>query len=137
MFKSLLLIFQTFINKGCYPTSGSEISSIYKANDKADIKQYRPNSILVDVSEVFERVLLNYLYPEIKRELDYRQYSFRDKCSAVVQLVYLSEVYQNCHKAEAAQIFVLYIHFKRAFDKVAHSKLIDKLQAFGKGEVDC
>ena len=54
--KSLRLVFQTSLNKGKFPTSWkiSEITPIYKENDGADISQYRPISLLKNVSKVFE-----------------------------------------------------------------------------------
>ena len=81
---------------------------------------------------VFERVLLNHLYPKIERQFDNRQFGFRDKRSGVLQLLlYLHKVNENCLIAESDQLFVLYFDFKKPFDKVAQKKLIDKLQAFG------
>ena len=57
--KSLKLIFQTCLNKGKFPESWktSEIIPIYKENDKADITQYRPISLMKNVSKIFEKVI--------------------------------------------------------------------------------
>ena len=52
--KSLKLIFQTCLNKGKFPESWktTEITPIYKENEKAHITQYRPISLLKNVSKV-------------------------------------------------------------------------------------
>ena len=129
---SLLLILKTCNNEICSPNQWKvlEVSPINEENDKADIGQYHSNSLLV-----FERVLINHLYPKAERQLDNRHYGCRGKRWALLQLpMYLNEVYQNCDKAESDQMFVLYIGFKAAFDKVCHNKLIDQFQGFGVGK---
>ena len=100
--------FKIVLTKITIPTSGNSASPMYRQTDKADITHYHPISLVVNVSKVFERVTLHHLYPKIERELVKRQYGFRDKRSAVLQLLmYLNEIYQNCDKAESDQMFVL------------------------------
>ena len=45
--KSLKLVFQTYLNKGVFPEEWkiSEVTRIFKENDKADVTQYRPISL--------------------------------------------------------------------------------------------
>ena len=82
------------------------------------------------MAKVFARVLLNHLQPKKERQLNSQQNG--DQCSLVPQLVvHINEVYQNFNNAESDQLFLLYIDFREVSDKVAHNKLIDKLQAFG------
>ena len=134
--KSLLMLFQTCINKGNFPSywKQSEVTPIHKENDKADVSNYRPISLLTNVSKVFERVLFNHLYPLIEDQLDDRQFGFRQKRSAVLQLlIYLQEVYAKADDAKTNELFVLYVDFKKAFDKVAHTNLVEKLKKFGIG----
>ena len=98
------MLFQTCINKGNFPSywKQSEVTPIHKENDKADVSNYRPISLLTNVSKVFERVLFNHLYPLIEDQLDDRQFGFRQKRSAVLQLlIYLQEVYAKADDAKS------------------------------------
>ena len=90
--------FQTCLNKGKFPESWktSEITPIYKENDKAHITQYRPISLLKKVSKVSEKVIFERLYPPIERTLSDSQYGFRKKRAAVLQLIlFTDEIYQQ------------------------------------------
>ncbi|XP_075248360.1 uncharacterized protein LOC142341320 [Convolutriloba macropyga] len=134
--KSLKLIFQTCLNKGKFPESWktSEITPIYKENDKADITQYRPISLLKNVSKVFEKVIFERLYPPIERTLSDSQHGFRKKRSAVLQLIlFTDELYQQLESKKCNDIRTLYVDFRKAFDKVAHKRLIQKLENIGLG----
>ena len=54
--KSLKLIFQTCINKASFPRlwRTTEITPVFKEDNKADISQYRLISLLANVSKVLE-----------------------------------------------------------------------------------
>ena len=134
--KSLRLIFQTSLNKGKFPTSWKicEITPIYKENDRADISQYRPISLLKNVSKVFEKILFTNIYPLVERQLSDDQYGFRQARSVVLQLlIYLDEIFNRLDNKEHNEIHALYIDFRKAFDKVTHQKLISKLNEMGIG----
>ena len=112
----------------------SEITPIYKENNKSDIKQYRPISLLKNVSKAFEKVILDGLYPPVERTLSDSQHGFRTKRSAVLQLLlFPDELYQQLESKKCNDIRTLYVDFRKAFDKVAHKRLIQQLEgiAFG------
>ena len=52
--KSLLIVFQATLNKGCFPAywKTSEVIPIFKDENRAMIEQYRPISSLCNVSKV-------------------------------------------------------------------------------------
>ena len=60
---------------------------MYEQNDKADIGRYHPTILLVIVSKVIERVLLNHFYPKIKGQIDNQRHGLRHKRSAVLQIL--------------------------------------------------
>ena len=66
--RSLLLLFQTFINKGKFPAywKQSDITPIHKEGDKAAINMYGPINYLCCLSKVFEKLMLNKLYEHVK-----------------------------------------------------------------------
>ena len=105
-----------------------------KKNDKADIKQYRPISLLNNVSKVFEKVSFERLYPPIVGTLSDSQHGFRKKRSAVLQLhLFTDELYQQLESKKCNDIRTLYVDFRKSFDKVTHKKLIQKLKGTGPG----
>ena len=128
------LIFQTSLNKGIFPTQLKEghVTPIHKEGDKGNIAQYRPVSLLANVSKVFKRVLFNNLY---HIEMMHRaEFGFRQKRSAVLQLLfYFNDLHNRMENPELAEIHTLFIDFSKAFDKVAHEKLIVKLHNFRNG----
>ena len=134
--KSLLLVFQTCINKGSFPSQWifSEVTPIYNENNKADISLYRPISLLTNVSKISEKFVFQHLYPIIEAQLDKIQFGFRHKGSAVLQfLLYLKEVNELCNSAKSEQLYALYVDLKKAFDLVASEKLLEKLPNFSIG----
>ena len=96
--KPVLLIFQTFLNRGIFPETGklSEVVPIFKDGNKCDIKRYRPISLLCCISKIFKKVLFYYIYERVRHHLHNSQYGFRKKISANTQLLaYLHQVYSN------------------------------------------
>ena len=62
--KSLLIMFKAALFKGYFPSFWkiSEVIPVFKDEDRADVKQYRPISLLCNTSKVFEKVILtNYM----------------------------------------------------------------------------
>ena len=105
---------------------------IYKSGDKNLIVSYRPISNLPKLSLVFEKLLFKILYSIIEAKLSNYQFGFRKRRSTVTQLLlFLNELYMNLDKGEVSYCF--YLDFSKAFDKVPHSILLDKLSLFGIG----
>ena len=77
--RSLLLLFQTFINKGKFPAywKQSDITPIHKEGDKATIKMYRPIICLCCLPKVFEKLIFNKLYEHVKGTLHDSHFCFR------------------------------------------------------------
>ena len=130
--KVFKLVSQTSLSNGNFPTSWkiSEITPLYKENDRADISQYRPISLLKNVSTVFEQILFARMYPLTKHQLRDEQYGFRHAQLVVLQLVvFVDEIFNRMDNKE---ILALCIYIK-AFDKVTFQKLKSKLGDMGIG----
>ena len=87
--KSLKLVLQTALNKGVYPKycKISQISPIFKEGNTADVKCYRPISLLCCISKVLERLIFNALSRHCKVWLHQNQFGFRKNRSATIQLL--------------------------------------------------
>ena len=60
------------------------------------------------------------------------QYGFRKKRSTVLQMiVFLKEVYELYDSQSIKNLSILYLDFSKAFDKVPHNRLLQKLYDIG------
>ena len=68
---------------GCFPTALTQavVYPLYKAGSKLDVSNYRPISLLVTWSKVFERAMYNrvYSYLEANSLIYIKQFSFQKK----------------------------------------------------------
>ena len=134
--KSLALLYRTMVNKGIFPASWkvSQISPIHKDGEKDFVELYRPISLLCCVSKVFERIIFETLYENLRHKLHPAQYGFRQKRSATLQLLtFLHKIYTNYDDEAVKELGVIYLDFAKAFDTVRHDILITKLQEVGIG----
>ena len=125
----LSILFNKSLSEGKFPTRWklSFVSPIFKDGDKADISNYRPISILCAVSKVFERLVFNKLFEQIKHNIHHSQHGFFSKRSAQSNLMeYVSTLANEI--VNGGQVDSVYTDFTKAFDKVDHGRLIGKLK---------
>ena len=67
-----------------YPASlkYADITPIFKKDDKTDKTNYRPISILPNLSKIYERFMQNQMYPYLKQIFSKCQCGFRKGCSS-------------------------------------------------------
>ena len=106
---------------------------LFKTGKRSSIESYRPISSLDKLSMCFERLLFPKLYDIINPKLSDRQFGFERKKSTTLQLIaYLETVYSSLDTGQ--DVYSFYIDFSKAFDKVPHHLLLEKLQKrFGIG----
>ena len=124
------------MNKSVYPSYWkiSQVSPVFKEENKADVSCYRPISLLCCISKVFEKILFDQLYEHSRHKLHENHFGFRRQRSAVVHLLlFLDSVYKNFDDKNIKELAVIYLDIAKAFDKVAHHLLIDKLKIFEVG----
>ena len=130
LFGSLLYsLFRSVILCRTFPAiwKVARITPLFKGGSRNDIKFYRPISLLPKVSLLFERIIFNYLYSCLSKELHPQQFGFQSHKGAVLQLLdYLEKVFscKSQHK------FAIYFDYEKAFDKVPHTILVEKLRRF-------
>ena len=132
-------IFKTSFHQGDIPEllKKAFVIPIFKGGSKAEPASYRPVSLTSHLVKTFERVLVRALvgYLDFKNLMDKNQHGYRSGRSTLSQLLLhhnrLLEALENGENIDA-----IYPNFAKAFDKVDHDLLLEKLKSLGvKGRV--
>ena len=129
---SLCALINKSLELGQFPEiwKSANICPTYKSGDKSDITNYRPISLLSVASKVAERCIFHRIYPLLHDQIYTLQHGFMKGRSTVTQLLQvLHDIQKSVIKGE--QVDMVYLDFEKAFDKVPHDLLIEKLQSFG------
>lgn len=128
----LFEIYNSSLNSGTFPTrwKHAHITPIHKCGSAFDVKNFRPISKLSVPARIFDKlvteemskIFLNVVIPE--------QHGFMKKRSTTTNLLRHTERIHQCLD-KAGQLDVIYTDFSKAFDKVDHKILIEKLQRLG------
>jgi hypothetical protein len=92
--------------------------------------QMRPISKLSVVSKVLESIVTDFLFDNFKNVIIPEQHGFFKSRSTVTNLLSYTETLQR-NVDRATQTDVIYTDFSKAFDKVCHRTLINKLKNSG------
>ena len=127
-------IFQTSLDSGKLPHIWKEanVSPIFKKGDKPDPANYRQISFTCVLCKVLEHIVASNLTKHLANSniLFELQHGFREKRSCDTQLVMLvDEITKDMQMGK--QTDLIRLDFSKAFDKVAHEKLISKLHFYG------
>ena len=129
-------LFGLIANKARFPEKWnvSEIAPILKDGDKQDVSNYGPISLLSTVSKLLEKLIFEKLTPIVYPTLASAQHGFRPKRSTITNLIeYLHEIDSCLESENCSYLNIFFIEFEKAFDKVTHELLIQKLAALGIG----
>ncbi|KAJ3644314.1 hypothetical protein Zmor_026980 [Zophobas morio] len=130
--KPLSILFNLAIKTCTFPSlwKRARISPVFKNGDKSCIPNYRPVCILSNFGKVFEKVLYQVIYNKVKSYISPYQHGFVSGRSTDTNLSiiaqYLAEEVDN-----RGRVDVIYTDLSKAFDKIQHNILIQKLNNFG------
>ena len=117
--------FRKSLDSGTIPSDWvrANVIPVYKSNNKDNVENYRPISLLSIVSKVCERLIHNKIYAHIFSQLSQKQHGFikgRSTCSQMLDFIH--EVGNSLDNSE--QTDIIYLDFSKAFDSVSHACLI-------------
>lgn len=126
--KPLHIIYNKCMCEGTFPSCWklAHITPIHKGGSKQNVEQYRPISMLSILSKVFERLVHNSIYPTLHGSILRAQHGFVKRRSTVTNLmVFVNDLFENMERT--LQVDAVYTDFRKAFDKVDHELLLNKI----------
>ncbi|CAH2084684.1 unnamed protein product [Euphydryas editha] len=121
-------LFNLSLREGIFPTiwKSARITPVFKGGDKSNIENYRPISILSALSKLFEKLVYNAIYPLMHNVIIPEQHGFVNRRSTNTNLlVYTTYLFKSMD--ENKQTDCVYTDFRKAFDRVDHKILLEKL----------
>ena len=117
----------------------ANVTPLFKKGDKSNPGNYRPISLTSVVCKLMESILRDKIVKFLEENNIIRdsQHGFRNKRSCLTNLLdFLYDIYEMYEEGRAVDI--IYLDFQKAFDKVPHKKLLNKLEYHGiRGHIHC
>ena len=132
--RPLSKIFLSSLNRGEIPDDWKcvNITAIHKKDSKKIAGNYRPISLTSVVCKIMETLIRDSLMDYLKRNniLSRLQFGFVSGRSTVLQLLKVMDHWTETLD-KGGNVDVVYCDFLKAFDKVPHKRLIQKLKFYG------
>lgn len=130
--RPLCKIFNLSLKRGVYPECWkvSKICPIYKKESKNEISNYRPVSLICSFSKVFEILLHDYVIFKIDYMISSHQHGFLRGRSTTTNLACFTQ-YTSKVVDDGGQVDLVLTDFSKAFDKINHTIILEKLKIFG------
>ena len=130
----LTQIFRTSLETGRVPSDWrtANVAPIYKKGSKNKAENYRPVSLTCICSKMMEHIIVSQINKHLKKQeiLVPYQHGFRESLSCDTQLIkFIEELHAGSVKSKAVDVIVM--DFAKAFDKVSHLRLMEKLRGYG------
>ena len=130
----LTKLFKSSLHSGIVPDDWKSalVAPVYKKGPKCKPSNYRPISLTCIASKLMEHILVSNIMTHFDSNdiLSPFQHGFRSKHSCETQLIsFTQEIFDNLEDGKQTDLIIM--DFSKAFDKVDHNLLIDKLFNLG------
>ena len=128
----LAVIFNLIIKTSCFPTLWklSRVCPIYKKGNRNELTNYRPITIICNFAKILEIILHSMIYNHVSGLISCEQHGFMKGRSTVTNLVCKSQFISE-KLDQQSQVDIIYTDFAKAFDRLDHGILLNKLNSFG------
>lgn len=128
----LTLIFNLILKTCQFPDlwKYSKVCPIYKKGNKLDIQNFRPISVICNFCKVLETLLHDRIYHSINTKISIHQHGFMKGRSTTTNLFCVTQ-YISESLDKHSQTDVIYTDFTKAFDRLDHQLLLNKLEKIG------
>lgn len=128
----LYILYNLSISSGRYPEAWKQsyVFPIFKSGDKSNIENYRPISKVSICAKVLESIIADKLSYFLKDIIIDNQHGFVTGRSTVSNLIcFVQDVFGALENR--CQLDAIYTDFSKAFDRVDHVIMMEKLRALG------
>ena len=134
LIEPLVTIINKSLKEGIFPDilKFASVCPIYKKSDRTKCANYRPISLLSNLSKLFEKTMYNRIELFLSEfEIIYKlQFGFRKKYSTEHALLNIvEEIRKNLNNGQFS--CGVFIDLEKAFDTVNHNILLSKLEHYG------
>lgn len=106
--------------------------SLFKSGDPTDLKNYRGISLIVLAMKIVTSMMAEMISSSMESEGMFmpEQAGFRSREEAIAQFITLAETVKR-RRLQGGKTYIVFVDFLKAFDKVMHEALFEKLDAAG------
>lgn len=130
----LSIIFNQSVYMGVIPQDWRDgnINPLHKKGSRKQCNNYRPVTLTSQIVKLLERLLLDQISEHLykNRVISCEQHGFQSRCSCVTQLLESLNDWTLSYD-EKKETDIIYMDFAKAFDSVAHQRLLYKLSHYG------
>lgn len=127
----LLSLFKLSLRTMQYPDLWkiSHVTPIHKAGDSTNVENYRPISILSAAAKIFDKLIYRHILSRTSHLISKHQHGFSVGKSTVTNLLeHVNFIANNI--TGGGQIDVIFMDLAKAFDKLIHDILLNKLRRY-------
>ena len=127
--KPLQIIFEKSLSEGKTPKiwKNANVTAIFKKGEKSKAENYRPISLTSVPGKLMERLVRNAIVDHMTENnlFSTSQHGFISGKSCITQLLeFMEDITESIDNGK--DVDIVYLDFSKAFDKVAHRRLIKK-----------